>query len=54
METDSRDVQVNARFKLDTLLCLVLRRAAKRASRNTPLLLVCVWKAARKGPFEKL
>lgn len=54
METDSQDVQVNARFKLDTLLCLVLLPAAKRASRNLPLLLVWVWKAARKGPFEKL
>lgn len=29
METDSRDVQVNARFKPDTLLCLLLFVAAR-------------------------
>lgn len=33
MESDVQDVQVNAHFKLDTLLCLVLLLAAKGFSK---------------------
>lgn len=50
-ETGSQDVQVNTRFKPDTLLCLVLFPAAKGFSKVLPSAPHLSVESYREGSF---